>query len=139
MIEFEVPGDAVGKARPRFDSRTRRTYTPHSTVLYEKKVRNCLYEKYGTKIEKATGGVIIHIYIDQKIPKSDNKKIRAEKLEGLIPCKHKPDVDNVAKIIMDSLNGILYEDDSQVVELMIKRKWADEASVHVLATQEDRL
>jgi Holliday junction resolvase RusA-like endonuclease len=35
----------------------------------------------------------------------------------------KPDVDNAAKAIMDALNGRLYKDDQQVVELVVARRW----------------
>lgn len=41
------------------------------------------------------------------------------------PCK-KPDLDNIAKIILDSLNGIAYKDDSQVVELNISKKYTED-------------
>ena len=35
----------------------------------------------------------------------------------------KPDADNVAKIVLDSLNKIAYEDDKQVVELTVIKRW----------------
>jgi len=31
------------------------------------------------------------------------------------------DVDNVAKSVLDGLNGVAYEDDDQVVELLVKK------------------
>jgi Holliday junction resolvase RusA-like endonuclease len=36
----------------------------------------------------------------------------------------KPDVDNYAKSVMDGLNGIVWEDDSQVIELRVVKAWA---------------
>lgn len=33
----------------------------------------------------------------------------------------KMDVDNVAKSVLDGLNGVAYEDDDQVVELLIRK------------------
>ena len=35
----------------------------------------------------------------------------------------KPDSDNVAKIVLDSLNKIAYDDDKQVVELTVLKRW----------------
>ena len=43
----------------------------------------------------------------------------------------KPDVDNIAKAILDSLNGIAYRDDSQIVELNMKKLYADLGFVKV--------
>ena len=35
----------------------------------------------------------------------------------------KPDCDNVAKIVLDSLNKIAYDDDKQVGELTVLKRW----------------
>ena len=34
-----------------------------------------------------------------------------------------PDVDNLAKMIMDALNGHVYIDDKQVCELVVRKRW----------------
>jgi len=36
----------------------------------------------------------------------------------------KPDSDNVAKIVMDSLNGLVWTDDAQVCELAVSQFYA---------------
>lgn len=48
----------------------------------------------------------------------------------MIPTK-KPDSDNIAKIICDSLNGIAYHDDSQIVELYICKSYSENPKVIV--------
>ena len=45
-----------------------------------------------------------------------------------MPLK-KPDIDNCIKVILDSLNGIAYKDDSQVVSLKIEKYYADKPSL----------
>ena len=42
-----------------------------------------------------------------------------------MPLK-KPDSDNIAKIVLDSLNKIAFDDDAQVVELTVIKKWTEE-------------
>ena len=37
-----------------------------------------------------------------------------------------PDVDNCSKIILDSLNKVAYDDDQQVVELAVLKRWTEE-------------
>jgi Holliday junction resolvase RusA-like endonuclease len=36
----------------------------------------------------------------------------------------KPDIDNYAKLVLDALNGIAWKDDSQVVEIRVKKMYA---------------
>lgn len=40
-------------------------------------------------------------------------------------CTRKPDVDNVAKLVLDALNAVAYRDDSQVNDLVVSKGWAD--------------
>ena len=46
------------------------------------------------------------------------------------PAK-KPDIDNVAKAFLDAMNGTVYLDDTQVVELNIKKVYSAVAGVDV--------
>lgn len=48
-------------------------------------------------------------------------------LRNEIAPEMKPDCDNVAKAILDALNGIAYKDDSQVTELIVKKRFGHEA------------
>ena len=48
----------------------------------------------------------------------------------ILPVK-KPDCDNIAKIVLDALNKIAYKDDSQVIELSVKKLYSEVAKVSV--------
>lgn len=117
MISFEIPGPPQGKARARttkFGS-----YTPEKTVLYENYIKIC-YQKVTDYISNKP--LMIEINACFEPIKSTSKKDRSKMLNGDIrPCK-KPDIDNIAKVVLDSLNGIAYKDDSQVVSLHLS-KW----------------
>lgn len=43
----------------------------------------------------------------------------------------KPDTDNIAKSILDSLNGIAYLDDKQVTDLRIRKQYSEVAGASV--------
>ncbi|MDF2537449.1 MAG: Holliday junction resolvase [Herbinix sp.] len=43
----------------------------------------------------------------------------------------KPDIDNIAKVILDALNGIAYKDDTQVVTLEVRKFYKDTPCVIV--------
>ena len=115
-IKFTVPGAPVGKGRPRF-TRAGHAYTPEKTAEYEEKVRLCWKAQTGSGF---AGGVPLKasIIADFPIPKSASKK-KAAAMDGTFHTS-RPDADNVAKAILDALNGYLYPDDSAV---QIDRCW----------------
>lgn len=97
------------KRRPRFSMRNghARTYTDAQTVADEQAVG------FAYKGDKHAGAVALYIDVYRALPKSTPRRIEYS------PDTLKPDLDNIAKAIMDGLNGIAYEDDAQVVELHI--------------------
>jgi len=50
-----------------------------------------------------------------------------------VPERHiyKPDTDNLAKFVLDALNGVYYKDDSQVYSLRVLKRYGTEDSVRV--------
>ena len=128
---FEIVGEPQGKGRPRFSTRGGfvKTYTPEKTASYENFVKVCYLNKY--KGQKLDGEIIAEITAYFSIPKSFSKKKRSEAIEGKIMPTKKPDTDNIAKTILDSLNGIAFEDDKQVVALLVKKLYGEEAKVVV--------
>lgn len=76
-----------------------------------------------------------------EIPKSYSKKKKEELLPGSVEIDglqtggkgytHKPDCDNIAKIILDALNGLAYKDDSQITALLIFKEYGEQAKVSV--------
>ena len=46
-------------------------------------------------------------------------------LNGTILPTKRPDVDNLAKIILDGLNGVAYRDDAQVCCIHFEKKYSE--------------
>ena len=128
--DFEIEGKPVGKGRPRFKRMGNfvQTYTPANTAEYEKLVRLRFQNAGGVITDKPVRVEIAAFFAP---PKSTKKKQKAEMLANLILPMKKPDADNIAKIILDALNKIAYKDDSQVVDLSVKKCFAAEARVYV--------
>lgn len=118
-----VEGKIKGKQRPRFNSRTGSAYTPKETISYENWVRFCYREQDGRHL---TGAIRANITAYYKIPKSYPKKRVQAIREGQEYPEKKPDVDNITKIILDSLNKIAFDDDSQVIELTVLKRYTEE-------------
>ena len=111
---FIVRGEVRGKPRPRFSSRGGygRAYTPASYMKYERSIAKAYTETGGKKF---SGTVSVSIFIHRELPKSRPKRLLAELDTS------KPDIDNVAKAVLDALNGVAYEDDRQVVSLHVTK------------------
>ena len=132
MISFTVEGTAVPKQRPRISRG--RAYTPKRTKDYEERVLNAFRSSY-KGIYPAFGKhtpVWICISVIQEIPKSWSKKKRAQAEQGeIVPLGRNGDIDNVAKSILDALNGFAYEDDCQVIRLTVSKEYGADARAEV--------
>ena len=135
MREFKIPGKAQAKQRPRM-GRSGIVYTPKETLVYENYVQMC-YSDYAKQFGwlPYENQVRAEIEVLVAVPKSDSKMKKKAKLEGMIRPAVKPACDNLAKSILDSLNGFAYHDDKQVVELSVKKYYAENAEVRVRLTE----
>ena len=113
-VRFEIPGIPVAKGRARVTTigGHARAYTPAKTVAYESTVALFARQAMGAA-EPIPGPVAVLIVATWPIPPSWPKKRR----EAAKWKASKPDADNVAKAIGDACNGIVWADDSQVVDL----------------------
>lgn len=120
-VHFTVEGAPVGKGRPRFSKRGGfvRTYTDAKTLAFEARVRQACQEVMAGSQPMAVP-VSLRIEAWMPMPKSWSKKRRQEALEGLV-APGKPDLDNIAKAVMDAVNGVLYDDDKQVCALRVAK------------------
>ena len=128
QTKFIIPGDPVGKARPRATANSNfvRMYTPKKTTQYEELVRRCFAESGGKMF---SGPVRLSLSMYFAMPQSwSKKKLREMAYTG---CEKKPDIDNVIKIIGDALNGVAYKDDSSIVSVAATKQWAAEGCVMV--------
>lgn len=121
--KFEVLGEIVGKERPRVNMYTYRVYTPNKTKDYEFLVQQYFRMQY-PKYETLKGRISINIIAYLKIPQSTSKTKVQEMLENKISPTKKPDVDNIAKSILDAMNGLAFEDDNQVSKISVEKRFA---------------
>lgn len=127
MVIFTIKGEPKGKGRPRF-TKNGHVYTPEETKKYENIVAWAYKSAKGEKY-KSPVRVTIKAYF--KPPKKSKKVVEDMLNSKILPTK-KPDVDNIAKIILDGLNGIAWEDDTQVVDVMVAKRYATDPMVAVI-------
>lgn len=127
MINLIIPGEPVSKARPRVCKWG--TFTPIKTVNYETLVKELFII---SKQEKMNGMLEVQIRCYFTIPKSTSKKNKVKMENKTMRPVKKPDLDNLAKICLDALNKLAFEDDSQVVDLTISKHYDNEPRVEIL-------
>ena len=133
-LNFVVDGEPVAQGRPRF---TRiggfvRAYDPKKSKDYKKQIATAAVAAMAESKTTITGKPLsAEIYIFVGIPKSKSKKFKAAAADGDVLPTVRPDVDNLAKIVLDALNGIVYEDDKQVITLFINKKYSEYPRIEV--------
>ena len=133
-LVWEIPGKAKPKERPRFVlERGKSPYTADATKSYERVVgeytRKALVESRTPWPINIALTLCVVFYI---VPaKNMSKSNRALAFDG-VTTPH-PDLDNLAKAVLDGMNGVLYIDDKQVNFLMLCKLFAREAKTVVSA------
>ena len=137
MIVVELPGDPRGKGRPR--SRVVRTtkgipfvavYTDAQTRAYEKALG--MMAKVAMRGRPLlTGPLAVEIIALFAVPKSWPNKKRDAALADIVRPTGSPDCDNIQKIALDALNGIVFPDDSQVVEIRASKCYSEKPRLRI--------
>ena len=125
-MKFTIPGEPQGKARPRVvrNGDFTRAYTPEKTASYENLVRLEYQSQCGNRFYDKEIPLAVTITAHFAPPASASKRKLAAMLDKLLFPMKKPDLDNVAKIVCDALNGIAYHDDAQIVALHVRKLYA---------------
>ena len=135
VVTFTVDGDPVPKGRPRFARRGHfvQTYTDAKTISYETHVAMKARQAIGSS-EPLKGALSVFLYLRYAVPSSYSKQRKEACLKGLEFPK-RIDLDNVYKSITDAMNGIVYVDDSQIVEAHIKKVYAEVAGANIMVQE----
>jgi Holliday junction resolvase RusA-like endonuclease len=132
MVTFKVDANPVGKQRARYAKRGNfvQTYTPDKTRNYESLIKEAAIEAMGSS-EPLETPVTLYLYIRAPIPKSLPKKRIEACLNGLEKPIKKPDASNVLKSVEDAMNGVVYKDDSQIVNIHVSKVYSSVSGVDV--------
>lgn len=132
MVTFTVDATPVPKGRARYVRRGNHisTYTPEKTRTYEALIKDAATQAMGVS-EPLNTPVSLYLYIRVPIPASTTKK----RLEAIAsgdekPIK-KPDASNILKSVEDGMNGIVYKDDSQIINIHVTKVYSTEPGVDI--------
>lgn len=150
-LKLTILGEPMGKQRPKVtvlgSSKFAHAYTPKETINYESKVvdeyRKAVKNKelsgsYFNQSEELSATITAyypitkgHYRFHKRTGTTDLDNEGIQMLNGIINPTKKPDCDNIAKIILDALNGIAYPDDSQVTCLLVMKRYSESPRVEV--------
>jgi len=143
QIHLVIPGEPVAQGRPQFypvkmavngkDGKEKEITTVRKGVDPEKsRSWKALARDEMVKFEPFPPGVPLKLAVMAVFPcpLSDHRK------RSPVPRRlrfKKPDIDNVAKAVMDAAKGVLYHDDSQVADLRVMKYTAAQGELPYVA------
>jgi len=131
-VSFTVPGEPIGKGRPRATTRAGHAalYTPKKTANYESLIAHAAYQAMAGAVPLECA-CQVQLSITVGVPASWSKKKQAAALLGEVLPTKKPDTDNVVKAVFDGMNGVVWRDDVQAVDLFVRKRYGSSPGVLV--------
>jgi Holliday junction resolvase RusA-like endonuclease len=84
------------------------------------------------------GAVTVTVVARMPIPASFSVRRRSLALQGRILPTGRPDVDNVAKLVLDALNGVFWRDDAQIVDLAATKVYGQAPGLQIAVEQREQ-
>lgn len=127
QVNFIIPGIPTAWARARTHGKIH--FTPGKQRYAMSVVQTIAHDAMGDQ-PLISGPISMTIFAVWVWPKSWNEKKR--KVQGAHYKTSRPDADNVGKLVSDSLNGIVFNDDAQVVDLRVIKQYGLAAQTRVV-------
>jgi len=135
-VSFPTPGEPQGKGRAKIVKvgGFSRMATPQKTVAYEGLIAHAAHQAMAgaAPVEFACQ---VQLSITVGVPASWSKKKQAAALAGQVLPTKKPDTDNVVKAVFDGMNGVVWRDDVQAVDLFVRKRYGAAPCVFVRVSQ----
>ncbi len=125
-VEFTVAGRPVPWARTRTNGRRR--FTPAKQRDHAASVAG--YADRARRAARLPVWTVITLHVHAEFRYPTPKRGAAEGT----PRPGRPDIDNLLKLVLDALNGIVWADDALVVSITATKVYAAQAGTYVRVT-----
>ena len=125
-VSFFVPGQPVAQGRPRFttwrvgEANRVKVYDPQKSVVWKDHVRRCAKE-HACVLREGPLAMTLRFIMHRPANIKRGQRWHLKR----------PDVENLAKAVMDALAELVYEDDKQVVKLVATKEYGARPGVRV--------
>lgn len=130
-VTLTIEGPPTGKGRPKFriagkgDRQFVQVYTPQDTQKAEARIQRLWRDAGQPRLPDGPVHMRVEIVLERPQAHWNSKgDLNAAGQRSQWPTK-KPDVDNVAKLVADALNGCVYRDDALIVRSDAIKRWAN--------------
>lgn len=135
FFTFEI--EPTPQLRPRVSSRGGyvKVYDPPKVKQFKSLLRSLAVHQYARP--PLLGPLSVSLTFYRPVQSSISKTERERRLTNRSKPVVKPDVDNYIKSTLDALNGVLWEDDSQIVKLTAEKRYGEKGKIVITVTQLD--
>src|SRR5690606_36989616 len=130
MIKLNIPVKAMGAVRMtgrgKFVNKSALRY-----LSYKQEFQWHVKNQY--KKKPLEGALWVEVIFHMQIPESWSNKRRNESV-GEYHTK-KPDADNLVKGVFDSLNKLVWQDDNQVAEMVVRKVYSENPRVEIFVKE----
>ena len=131
MINITIPLEPVPQGRPRF-ARTRFGVTARDPVKsreYKQMIAIYAHQQYTGPL--LVGPLALNVTFYRPIQKADSKLLRAQKESGIVLPTVKPDLDNYYKAVTDGMKGIVWVDDNQITDVVMRKRYGTQPRTEI--------
>jgi len=122
MITIELCSNPIAWKRPG------RRMIGGNVISYDKQHKEKEQTQWQMRAQYREEPLTIPLHVDitfyMPIPKSTSYKMREQMLHDYVKCYKRPDVDNLAKYVLDCMTDIVYHDDAQITELNLRKAYS---------------
>lgn len=139
MTEFElfIGGEPVAQGRPRFSTKDGifRTIDPKESREFKQVIQKMAREKMIGE-PQMEGPLCLYLKVYRVPAKSWAKGKRRSAIENHEGIQSKPDLDNYIKLVLDAINGVVFNDDSAIVRICASKRWAESPGMKIRITED---
>ena len=125
---FNITPQAQARPRATRMGRGIRLYDPKKTSDFKKELRAMAQ---GLDVEPLQDALSVEIWFYRAVQKSISKKEHVRRTTGHVRPTVKSDIDNYTKSTLDGLNGILWRDDAQIVDLNTHKYYSENPRIEI--------
>lgn len=136
QLFFTFDIEPVPQLRPRVSSRPYiRVYDPPKVKNFKNLLRSLAVDQYARP--PLLGPLSVSLTFYRPVQKSISKTERERRLSNRSKPVVKPDTDNYIKATLDALNGVLWNDDAQIVKIVGEKRYSENGKIVITVTQLD--
>lgn len=131
MLDMFLDVSPTPKARPRM-TKSGNVYNTAKTRNAERDIRLLIQDEISKKqIHITEKPVIVKIRFNYEFPTKLSRKDRLLADLDMLYKQTRPDIDNLAKLVCDSMNNLIYFDDGQVVKLVCEKRYSKREGIEL--------